>query len=102
MSTTFSKEGAQRIVNVVRRVERSRNLARQARGPRASSLARSEFIRWAGKKIAIGGIRKRFVWVYYTENPVRAEWSGVDSDTMPDGVEIFDTHVQEIHIPRLG
>ena len=100
MSTTFSKDGAQRIVRVVRKVEREKSLARQANGPRNKFRGWSEYVRIAGRKVAITGTRSRYIWVNVTNNT--AQWSSVDMDPMPDGIEIYDTYVQEVHIPRLG
>lgn len=70
------------------------------RRKRASSLPWSSYVRIAGRKVAITGTRSRYIWVNVTNNT--AQWSSVDMDPMPDGIEIYDTYVNEVHIPRLG
>lgn len=70
-------------------------IKRRARLP----LRWSDYVRIAGRKVAITGTRSRYIWVNFAAKT--AVWSSVDMDPMPDGIEIYDTHVNEVHIPRV-
>jgi hypothetical protein len=72
------------------------------RARNGSSIPLSAYVRVAGKKIAISGTVARYVWVNYSTNPPTATYSSTDMDEMPNNIEIYDTSVREIHIPRLG
>ena len=104
MSVTLSKPVARRVANATLAYERWRESGRIKRPRRrARGLPWSDYVWVAGNRVTISGTKARYIWVYYTTSPVTAEWKDVASaNIMPDGVEIYDTHVQEIHIPRLG
>lgn len=97
----LGQDAARRIVRAVRAFERTATSGRGAKRRRIpANLAWSAYVRIAGVKVAITGTRARYVWVNVAAQT--AEWKSIDASPAPDGIEIYDTLVNEIHIPRFG
>jgi len=99
MPVAFQKNSARRIVRATLAVERARVFSgKQYGGLRGQGLSSNVYI--GGRKYVATGDRARYLWVYI--DALSAEWKSTTVDPMPTGVEIYDTHENAVHIPRLG